>query len=76
MPTPITPPVSKSATADSYELIHIIDSPSGSVTASVSIFSENIDFILWEGEDYVEIGNWTQAQAEQRIQELIHERYP
>lgn len=30
-----------------------------------------ISFVLWEGEDYAKIGQWTDSDVETRIKELI-----
>ena len=41
------------------------------VTAVVNIDGYNLVLILWEGQAYINIGNWTQGQANARILELI-----
>lgn len=76
MPTPITPKISKTTVADSYELGHITDSSVGrTVSAQVSTAFGLIDLVLWQGEEYDDIGDWTQDDAEARIMEKLQEKY-
>jgi len=51
------------------EIQRIIDNPNEKfVRAFINGIS---DIILWEGNEYDAIGNWTQEQAEARIIELL-----
>jgi hypothetical protein len=52
----------------------IIDS-GNSVTSKISFFNENgytKQLVLWEGEDYLNIGDWTDSDVNSRILELLN----
>lgn len=45
------------------------------VTTRISFFSStglSRDLILWEGQDYINIGNWTDSDVDIRIKELLN----
>lgn len=45
------------------------------VYCKVSFFHTSglkIDLILWEGQDYINIGNWTDLDVENRVKELLN----
>lgn len=73
----IDPPITQETEIASCEIESMTDSPLGrTVTALVSV--ENVgpvSFILWSGDAYDNIGNWTQEQANARVIELIEETY-
>ena len=57
----------------SVEVLVIADNLVDRIVATVRI-PESQDvrkLVLWEGNDYTNIGNWTQEQAEDKIKELI-----
>jgi hypothetical protein len=77
---PINPPkevvivAAKSAEtieANELSIITISDNTIDSVTAVVNVQGYNKVLILWEGQAYINIGNWTQDQANARILELV-----
>lgn len=46
-----------------------------SVIARVSFFNSlgfSRNLILWEGQDYINIGDWTDSQVDLRIKELLN----
>jgi len=57
--------------ASELTIITISDNTVDNVTAVVNIDGYNLVLILWEGQAYINIGNWTQGQANARILELI-----
>lgn len=55
-------------TIDKVKLINIVDNCINKVTASVKVNDFTTEqVVLWEGEDYTNIGNWTQEQANKKI---------
>lgn len=65
-------------TTDSVEVINYVDSPVGlfvnayllmtPASSGIPIYQT---LVLWEGQAYIDIGNWTSEQAAARIQELL-----
>ena len=49
----------------------IVDDCVSSVIARVNINGIDQELILWEGEEYKKVGDWTQEQANARIEELV-----
>lgn len=43
-----------------------------SVYANVIVGEYNLAITLWSGEDYVNIGQWTDEQAEYRIKQILN----
>lgn len=69
-------PITRELTADYYELGSIVDSASArTVSASVTTVFGPLTLVLWEGDEYDAIGDWTQDEALARIETLIAERY-
>ena len=66
---PAIPPVTEES--DSVDVITINDDTVNSVIALISIKNIERTLVLWEGQAYIDIGNWTQEQANARILELI-----
>jgi len=57
--------------ANELSIITISDNTVDAVTAVINVMGYNKVLVLWEGEAYILIGNWTQEQANQRILELL-----
>jgi len=53
------------------DIITISDNTVSAVTAVINIKGVDKAYVLWEGQAYIDIGNWTQEQANTRILELI-----
>lgn len=72
----INPPITKKIIADYYELSNIIDSISNkTVVANITttIYGPQT-LVLWENEEYDEIGQWTDEDAYARIAEILAEK--
>lgn len=57
-------------TTDKVALSHIIDNTL-SVVATVVIEGFPKTIVLWQGDSYTAIGDWTQKEAEDKIKELL-----
>lgn len=67
---PATP--EETMTIESIEVVAITDYPDEEIVRAVVILNGQTKvLILWEGEAYTNIGDWTQAQANQRIIKII-----
>lgn len=70
--------VSLGVTADGYEISSFVDNPiDRRVTAFISYFNgsqivHQADLILWEGDDYDNAGDYTQADIELKSNQLIN----
>jgi hypothetical protein len=53
------------------DIVTISDNTVSEVSAVINIRGIDKVYILWEGQAYIDIGDWTQAQANARILELI-----
>jgi hypothetical protein len=42
------------------------------VLANINVKEYNISLVLWDGDDYISIGQWTDEQAENKIKELLN----
>jgi hypothetical protein len=73
-PITITPPPIGQKTFPSVTLeeltITLIDEPHNRIVRA-SIRPCSRPLVLWQGEDYTAAGDWTQAEAEARILELL-----
>ena len=67
----LSPGPSKSITLSSVTLIEIRDN-SVAKKASAIIKESPAPIILWSGTDYTAIGDYTQAQAEARLLEIVN----
>lgn len=55
--------------------IDILSDNGQSVTARISFFNSNgysRTLVLWEGQDYINIGEWTDLDVDLRIKELLN----
>lgn len=55
--------------------IDILSDNGQSVTARISFFNSNgysKTLVLWEGQDYINIGEWTDLDVDLRIKELLN----
>lgn len=69
-------PISKTITADYYELGPIIDRANERIVQATVTTVFGVDqLVLWEGDAYDAIGNWTQEQALEKIDELLIKRH-
>lgn len=57
-------------TTDTVQLLSVTDNGS-SVVAVISVAGNNKQYVLWDGQDYTAIGNWTDALVESRIKEIF-----
>ncbi len=57
--------------ANELSIITISDNTVDSVVAVVNVMGYDKVLVLWEGQAYINIGNWTQDQANARILELV-----
>jgi len=75
-PKDIVFPDGKKATIPPFELnelnVAFIDRPSDR-TVSVKILPFPKEIVLWEGEEYDDIGDWTQAQADKSLSARLGE---
>lgn len=55
---------------DEIQLKELIDNLNSVKAVIIFGFLEKV-YTLWEGESYKEIGDWTQAQAEARLVEVL-----
>ncbi len=53
-------------------IITISDDTVSQVTAVIQIGDIQKVYVLWEGQAYIDIGDWTQLQANNRILELLN----
>lgn len=53
------------------DIVTISDDTVSKVTAVINIRGVSKVYVLWEGQAYIDIGDWTQAEANARILELI-----
>jgi len=60
-----------SVDADVITIGSIVDDGS-SVHANVIISEHCMNLMLWSGMDYINIGQWTDEQAENKIKELLN----
>jgi hypothetical protein len=68
----VTPEVpAQTVEANEISIITISDNTVDAVTAVVNVMGHDKVLTLWEGQAYIDIGNWTQDQANARILELI-----
>lgn len=59
---------------DKISIDSIIDT-GNSVISKISFFNENgytKELILWEGQDYINIGDWTDSDVNSKIIELLN----
>ena len=63
----INPAITK--TVEKVTVIQLVDQPIHKRVMAVTREVGNV--MLWEGEQYDEIGQWTDAQARSRLQEVI-----
>jgi hypothetical protein len=77
MQIPLSTPISRSATIGAFEIASITDKPGDRiVTAEVAVESVGpLTLTLWEGDAYTEIGQWTDSDAQERVEQLIIERF-
>jgi hypothetical protein len=63
---------------NNYQIQAIIDNPFDKIVRAFLKFGEhqNNSFILWEGNAYDNIGQWTDVDAKNRIEEILKEIYP
>jgi len=66
---PAVPPVTQESSE--VDVITINDNTVDAVIALVKINELQQVLVLWQGQAYIDIGDWTQAQADARILELI-----
>mgnify|MGYP000894121234 CR=1 FL=1 len=59
-----------SYTTDEIDLISVTDNGT-SVTAIISVNGESKCLILWEGTDYSEIGQWTDNDVKNILNEIL-----
>ena len=57
--------------ADEVTILTLSDDTVDTVTAVVNVKGYDKVLVLWEGQSYIDIGNWTQDQANARIIELL-----
>jgi hypothetical protein len=57
--------------ANELSIVTISDNTVDAVTAVVNVMGHDKVLTLWEGEAYINIGNWTQEQANAKILELV-----
>ena len=69
-----------SVTATDYELIVYNESVINKfVKAKVNLIADDLqkydypEFVLWQDDDYINIGDWTDAQARTRIEEILNQ---
>lgn len=58
-------------TIDEIVVKQIIDNCIDMVIATIIKNGIEIELVLWEGDDYNNVGDWTQSQANARIEELL-----
>lgn len=65
-------------TTDSVSVINYIDNPNELFVVANLLMAQPTSgpqitesLILWEGQAYIDIGNWTTEEAEARIQQLL-----
>jgi hypothetical protein len=73
----LSSPISRSATIGAFEIASITDKPGDRlVTAEVAIEAVGpVTLTLWEADAYDTIGQWTDSDAQARVEQLIIERY-
>lgn len=73
----IDPPISSTVQITAYEIEAQTDSPvTKTVTAKIKLTgAAGVTLMLWSGDAYDEIGNWTQAQANARVLTLLQEMF-
>lgn len=58
-------------TVTEVEIVSINDNCKDAVTAAIRFNGKTRMLKLWEGAEYTKIGDWTQDQANARIEELL-----
>jgi hypothetical protein len=73
----LSSPISRSATIGAFEIASVTDKPGDRlVTAEVSVESVGpLTLTLWDGDAYDAIGQWTDSDAQERVEQLIIERF-
>jgi hypothetical protein len=70
--TTITPAVAAvTVSVTEVELVSISDNCATEVKAVIKVAGKGRVLVLWKDADYTAIGDWTQAQANARIEELL-----
>lgn len=63
-----------SCMADTIKVNHVIDNGSiveAEITFSLGEQSQVQTWTLWDGEDYINIGQWTDEDVKKRLEELL-----
>jgi len=65
---------------NSFKILEVIDNFNDkTVNARIEIGSTNPirnNFIVWQGDDYDQIGDWTTSQINNKVSEIITNLYP
>lgn len=72
--------IQQAANTNQLEILQAVDDPVGQkVTALVKIsqspYAHNW-YTVWQGEEYVAIGNWTDQQLADAVQAIVTAQYP